>query len=172
MVDLCLYSTEPYCQWIPPLGVRVLLFNYDELRIKFAKTNLKYIKITIFYCLLKGSQIKYFQKYLNHWFVHPTLVNTYNNNKISSWHKKVKTLIYIVIITSLCPEMMQICYAEAAALRVFETINKNIYFDIWIIILCVQTICILPVLLFAIKYVNIIFMQVRKMWGQFRTSIY
>ena len=39
----------------------------------------------------------------------------------------------------------------------FEPLNTDIYCDVCIIILCLQRICITPVLLYAIKYVNVIF---------------
>ena len=34
--------------------------------------------------------------------------------------------------------------------------NTDIYCDAYIIILCVQTICIIPVPLYAMKYVNVV----------------
>ena len=34
--------------------------------------------------------------------------------------------------------------------------NTEIYCDVCIIILCVQTICIIPVLLYAMKYVKVV----------------
>jgi len=37
----------------------------------------------------------------------------------------------------------------------FEPMNTDIYCDACIIILCVQTICIISVLLYAMKYVNV-----------------
>ena len=38
----------------------------------------------------------------------------------------------------------------------FEPMNTDIYCDRCIIILCLQTICIIPVLLYAMKYVNVV----------------
>jgi len=38
----------------------------------------------------------------------------------------------------------------------FEPMNMDIYCDVCIIMLCVQTICIIPVLLYAMKYVNVV----------------
>ena len=38
----------------------------------------------------------------------------------------------------------------------FEPMKTDIYCDVYIIVLCVKTICIIPLLLYDIKFVNIV----------------